>query len=119
MGTRESGSKLKPADCLGFHRRLFVPNNTVLAITGDFGNETKNLERVKKEFFEELHRIRSEPPTKAEVEDVKNYLLGQLPFEFTTNEQVAGRILSIERYHLGFNYLADFREAIAAVMPQD
>ena len=83
------------------------------------GTEAKNLDRAKKEFLEELKRIRTEPPKDSEVDDVKKYLLGQLPFEFTTNEQVAGRLISIERFHLGFDYLADFRRAISAVTPQD
>jgi zinc protease len=83
------------------------------------GTEAKNLDRVKQMFLEELKRIRTEAPKPEEVEDVKKYLLGQLPFEFTTNEQVAGRLLGVERYHLGFNYLADFRREISAVTPQD
>jgi zinc protease len=236
MGTKETVTKLTPADCQAFHDRLFVPNNTILAIAGDFdpgkivaeltqltanwktaaladfkppevekpksfvqeiismpeaeqlqflmghpgirrkdpdyykllvmdyvlgtgpgftdrlssrlrdreglaytvtanictsaseepglftcyiGTEAKNLDRAKKEFLEELKRIRTEPPKDSEVDDVKKYLIGQLPFEFTTNEQVAGRLISIERFHLGFDYLADFRRAIAAVKPAD
>ena len=236
LGTRQTVSKLTPADCQAFHDELFVPNNTVLAITGDFnsddmiaevkqltaawkrtplpefkppkiekpktfseqiltmpeaaqlqflmghpgirrnnpdyykllvmdyvlgtgpgftdrlssrlrdreglaytvsanicssaseepglftcyiGTEAKNLAQVKREFLEELKRIRAEPPTAKEVDDVKRYLIGQLPFEFTTDEQVAARLLSIERYHLGFDYLADFRRKISAVTPAD
>jgi zinc protease len=236
MGTKETVSKLTPADCQKFHDRLFVPNNTILVIAGDFdadkmlaevtqltkewktaaladfkppevdkpksfvqeiismpeaeqlqflmghpgirrkdpdyykllvmdyvlgtgpgftdrlssrlrdreglaytvtanicssaseepglftcyiGTEAKNLDRAKKEFLEELKRIRTQPPKDSEVDDVKKYLLGQLPFEFTTNEQVAGRLISIERFHLGFDYLADFRRAISAVTPAD
>ena len=83
------------------------------------GTEAKNLAKVKMMFLEELNRIRSEPPKPAEVDDVKEYLIGQLPFEFTTNEQVASRLLSVERYHLGLDYLAEFRKAINAVTPQD
>lgn len=236
LGTHDIVSKLTPADCKAFHDKLFVPNNTVLAIAGDFnademaaeltrltadwkqspladfkppevekpktfveeiismpdaeqlqflmghpgirrnnpdyykltvmdyilgtgtgftdrlssrlrdreglaytvtaniasssseepgvftcyiGTEAKNLARVKQGFLDELKRIRSEPPKKEEVEDVKKYLIGQLPFEFATNDQVAGRLLSIERYHLGFDYLNDFRRAVSAVTPQD
>ncbi len=83
------------------------------------GTEAKNFPRVKQMFLEELNRIRSESPTAAEVEDVKKYLIGQLPFEFTTDEQIAGRLLSVERHHLGFDYLADFRREISAVTPDD
>lgn len=83
------------------------------------GVEAKNMDRAKKEFLEELDRIRREPPTEKEVADVKKYLLGSLPFEFTTNEAIAGRLLYVERFHLGFDYLADYRKAVAAVTPED
>ena len=35
-GRRATVEKLTPADCAAFHRRLFVPNNTLLAVVGDF-----------------------------------------------------------------------------------
>ncbi len=235
-GTKESVSKLTPADCQAFHDKLFVPNNAIIAVTGDFnagelvnelkrltadwkpraladfkppavekpkgfveqiitmpdaeqlqflmghpgvrrtnpdyykllvmdyilgtgpgftdrlssqlrdreglaytvtanisgsaseepglftcyiGTEAKNLAKVKQGFLRELDRIRSEPPKPQEVEDVKKYLVGQLPFEFATNQQVAARLISIERFHLGLDYLNDFRRAIEAVTPDD
>ena len=37
----------------------------------------------------------------------------------TTNDRIAGQLISIERYHLGFNYLDDYRKAVAAVTPED
>jgi zinc protease len=83
------------------------------------GAEAQNFARVKAEFLEELNRIRDETPKKEEVEDAKKYLLGSLPFHFTTNEQVAGQLLLIERYKLGFGYLDDYRKAVAAVTPAD
>jgi len=83
------------------------------------GTDATNLTRVKQGFLRELNRIRTEPPKPHEVEDVKKYLVGQLPFEFATNQQVAARLLSIERFHLGFDYLNDFRRAIEAVTPED
>ena len=83
------------------------------------GTEAKNLAKVKQGFLRELNRIRSEPPKPQEVEDVKKYLVGQLPFEFATNQQVAARLISIERFHLGFDYLNDFRRAVEAVTPDD
>jgi zinc protease len=83
------------------------------------GTEAKNFTKVKEQFIEELNRIRSEAPKPDEVSDVQKYLLGQLPFEFTTNAQIAGRLLTVARYHLGFDYLADFRRAISAVTTAD
>ena len=83
------------------------------------GTDAKNLPRVRDEFMQELNRIRAEAPKPEEVSDVQKYLLGELPFEFVTIDQIAGRLLSVERYHLGFNYLADYRRSIAAVTPDD
>ena len=48
-----------------------------------------------------------------EVEDAKKYLLGSLPFRFTTGAAVAEQLLQIDRYRLGFAYLDDYRKAVA------
>src|SRR5262249_43810132 len=83
------------------------------------GAEATNFARVKAEFLEELNRIRDQTPTPDEVEDAKKYLLGNLPFHFTTNEQIAGQLLLVERHKLGFGYFDDYRKAVAAVTPAD
>jgi zinc protease len=83
------------------------------------GTSPENFERVKVMFLEELDRIRKEKPTPQEVEDVKKYLLGSLPFQFTTNEKIVGQLLAVERLGLGFNYLDDYRKAVSAVTPED
>ncbi len=51
--------------------------------------------------------------------DVKAYLLGNLLLRFTTDAGIAAQLLAIERHHLGFDYLEDYRKAIAAVTPED
>ena len=33
-------SKLTPADCAAFHRKVFVPNNAIVALVGDFDSKT-------------------------------------------------------------------------------
>jgi zinc protease len=83
------------------------------------GTAPENLERVKKAFLEELNRIRDSKATDEEVEDAKKYLLGNLPFNFTTISQVAAQLLNVERYRLGFGYLDDYRKAVGAVTPED
>ncbi len=83
------------------------------------GTQPVNLDRAKKEFLEEIARLRSEKPTAQEVEDVKLYLIGSLPFKVATNERVASLLMSIERYHLGLNYLNDYKKAVTAVTPED
>jgi zinc protease len=38
-GTRETVSALTPEDCRAFHGRVFVPNNLILAVAGDFDSK--------------------------------------------------------------------------------
>jgi zinc protease len=83
------------------------------------GTPPSNFGRVKKEFLEELNRIRDEPAKKEEVEDAKQYLLGSLPFQTTTSAGIAAQLLYVERHGLGFNYLDDYRKAVSAVTVAD
>ena len=83
------------------------------------GTDSENFDVVKKEFLEELNRIRDTLPTKDEVEGAKMYLLGNLPFNFTTNGSVAAQLINIERNDLGFTFLEDYRKAVAGVTPED
>jgi zinc protease len=83
------------------------------------GTNPKNFELVKKSFLEEVARIRNEKPTPQEVDDAKSFLLGSQPFRLVSNEGIAGVLLEIEHYHLGSNYLADYRNAVAAVTPEE
>lgn len=83
------------------------------------GTQPLNLDRVRKGFLEEITRLRNEKPSTEEVEDVKQYLIGSLPFKVATNDRVAGLLMSIERYHLGLSYLEDYKKAVSAVTPED
>ncbi|MFL5244714.1 MAG: M16 family metallopeptidase [Gemmataceae bacterium] len=39
LGTRKTVEPLTRADCVAFHKELFVPNNTILAVVGDFNSK--------------------------------------------------------------------------------
>jgi zinc protease len=83
------------------------------------GTDPRNFGKVKGMFLEELERIRTQEPAKEEVEDAKEYLLGSLAFQLTTNQSIAGQLLYIERHKLGFDYLDTYRKSVAAVTPAD
>ncbi len=89
------------------------------AFTAYIGTDNDNFARVKKEFLEELNRIRDDKPTEQEVSDAKTYLLGNLLLQFTTDAGIAAQLLTIERNHLGFDYLDDYRKGVAAVTAAD
>jgi zinc protease len=77
------------------------------------------LPRVRQLFLEELNRIRKEAPSQSEVDDAKKYLLGNLPFLVSTDERIAGMLLNVERFHLGFDYLDDYRKGVESVTAED
>ncbi|MBM3983550.1 MAG: insulinase family protein [Planctomycetes bacterium] len=87
------------------------------AFTGFVGTFPDKFLDVKFGFMKEINRIRDEEPTKQEVDDAKKYLLGSLPFKFTTTSDVAGELLAAERLGLGFDYLEKYREEVEAVTP--
>ena len=83
------------------------------------GTDPENFARVKATFLQELNRIRHEAPTQREVDDAKRYLLGSLPFEFASDSDIAAKLLTIERFHLGFDYVSDYRQAVSSVTPEE
>ncbi len=89
------------------------------AFTGFVGTFPDKFLDVKFGFLKEVNKIRDEPPTKQEVDDAKKYLLGSLPFRFTTLSSVAGELLAVERYGLGFDFLEKYRKEVEAVTPAD
>jgi zinc protease len=89
------------------------------AFTGFVGTFPDKFLDVKFGFLKEVNKIRSELATQQEVDDAKKYLLGSLPFKFASSSDVAGELLSAERYGLGFDYLDKFRKEVGAVTPAD
>ena len=66
------------------------------------GTDNDNFARVKKNFLEELNRIRDEAPKPQEVEDAKTYLLGNMALRFTTyGGRWPSKCCYVHRHHLG------------------
>ena len=105
----------------------YTVNATIANTAGDqpgqfvgyIGTFAEKYTWVREGFLKEVNRIRDEEATELEVEDAKKYLLGSLPFRFTTNEGVAGQLLMAERYKLGFDFLEAYRKKIGAVTVAD
>jgi zinc protease len=79
------------------------------------GTDERQFARVKELLRAELRRIREEPISDGEVDDVKSYLLGNLPFRFTTNLAFTAEMIEIERFSLGWDYFDQYRQRIASV----
>ena len=89
---------------------------TFLGYVGTFPDK---LLWVRDGFLKEVNRLRDEAPTDTEVDDAKKYLLGSLPFRFSTLGSVASQLLEAERYSLGFDFLETYRREVAKVTPAD
>ena len=88
--------------------------------TCHIGADPKNFDKVKTLLLAEINKfLADEPPTKDEVADAKQYLLGNLPFKSSTGDRLAGELIEIERYKLGQNYLGDYQKAIEGVTVED
>jgi zinc protease len=83
------------------------------------GTDPENFAKAKKLLLEEINRIRDEKVTETELTDAKTYLTGSKLLTFATNAGIAGQLLTIERYELGFTYLQDFMKAVNAVTADD
>jgi zinc protease len=74
---------------------------------------------AKQTFLREIENFLKQEPTKQEVDDAKQYILGSLAFRFSTNQQLADQLVAIERFGLGLDYLTEYRQSVAAVTPAD
>jgi zinc protease len=83
------------------------------------GTYPDKLGAVKKAIQAEIRALREAPPSEAEVADAKQYLLGNIPFDFSTNERIATQLSDIEKYGLSYNYLDSFRREVMGVSPND
>ena len=93
--------------------------NQIGTFTGFIGTSPKDFIQARDGFVTEIAKLRDTPPTALEVDDAKKYLLGNLPFKFTTMSGVAGQLLAAEQYGLGFDFLEKYRKEVEAVTPVD
>ena len=89
------------------------------AFTCYIGTDSDNFDRAKKEFLEELNRIRDTPPKPEEVADARTYLGGSQSLHGSTAADEASQMLYVDRHHLGADYLSDYRKGVMAVTPED
>lgn len=86
------------------------------AYVGTYGDKFLD---VKKMLFEEIDRFRRDGPTEEEVADARGYLIGSFPFRMATLQDVAGELIKLERFELGFDCYRKFRREIGGVTPAD
>ena len=83
--------------------------------TAYIGTSPEHRQRAIDGFMAEIERIRTEPPSEDELQDVKDYLTGSFVFGLERNTNLAGDVVRAKRYGLGFDFLHRYPEIIRGI----
>ncbi|MBK8205851.1 MAG: insulinase family protein [Planctomycetes bacterium] len=89
------------------------------AFLGYIGTRPENVELALQTMYRLLEEIRTTPVSDDELTTAKDYLKGSFVFDVETTSQLAGLLVSMERYNLGADYLVKFVQGIDAVTKAD
>jgi zinc protease len=87
--------------------------------TAQAGVQTNATDSALVEFFNELNRIRREPPGAEELQKIKNFVALGLPGSLETTRQIAGQLATLETYGLDASFYDTYVERIMAVTAED
>lgn len=79
------------------------------------GVNPANVKKASDLILEELARFVKDGVTENELADSKANFIGRLPLSLESNSGVAGALLNIERYDLGFDYYQRYAERVNEV----
>ncbi|MGA1522434.1 MAG: M16 family metallopeptidase [Planctomycetota bacterium] len=89
------------------------------AFTAYIGTSAGHRQRSIDVFLEEIRRIRSEPPSAQELQDVQEYLTGSYVFGLERNSNLVGYAIRARRYGLGYDYIHRYPDEVRAVTRED
>jgi predicted Zn-dependent peptidase len=72
-----------------------------------------------KEILYEIDRLQKEPPTEAELQGIKNYLIGSYVLQNSSRNGVIGQLEAVNYNELDKNYVDTYVQQISAVTPRD
>jgi zinc protease len=79
------------------------------------GVNPADVERALDAMLHEIALFTSAGPTAQELSDAQDFMTGSLVLGLETNDGIAGTLLGIERYNLGFDYISRYAEIIRAI----
>jgi len=89
------------------------------AFVGYIGTRPQNVEKALSVMYQLIGEIRDEPVSDDDLRGAKDYLKGSFVFGLETTGQLAGLMIEIERFNLGWDYLVKFSNAVEAVTAAD
>lgn len=87
--------------------------------TAYIGTSPEHREKAVDGFLEEIRRIREEPPSQSELQDVKDYLTGSYVFALERNSNLAAYAIRAKRFGLGFDFVERYPDLVRAVSVED
>jgi zinc protease len=79
------------------------------------GINPANVDRAIAAILHEIEQFCADGPNEDELNDAHDYMTGSLVLGLETNDGIAGTLLGIARYNLGFDYIARYPEIIRAI----
>jgi zinc protease len=83
--------------------------------TAYIGTSPEHRQRAVDGFLDEIRRIRTEPVTAQELQDVKDYLTGSFVFGLERNSNLAAYAIRARRFGLGFDYIQRYPDVVRSV----
>jgi zinc protease len=71
-----------------------------------------------KEIFGEVSRLRDEPPSKAELDGIKNYMAGVFVLRNSSRQGLINQLAFVDLHQLGDDYLTNYVQKVYAVTPE-
>ena len=79
------------------------------------GINPANVDRAITAILHEIKQFCADGPTAEEMADAHDYMTGSLVLGLETNDGIAGTLLGIERYGLGFDYISRYPAIIRGI----
>jgi zinc protease len=86
--------------------------------TAYIGTSPEHRQKAIDGFLAEIRRIRTEPPSPQEIQDVADYLTGSFVFALERNSNLAAYAIRARRFGLGFDFLHRYPGIVRAITPE-
>lgn len=83
--------------------------------TAYIGTSPEHRQKAVDGFLDEIRRIRLEPPTAQELQDIKDYLTGSFVFALERNANLAAYAIRARRFELGFDFMHRYPDLVRSV----
>jgi len=83
------------------------------------GVNPQNTEKTIALIREEIKQFITEKVTDEELSNTKSHLIGRMPIMLETNAGIANAILTMHRFHLGFDYYRRYKDLIETVTSEE